>query len=108
MIKHLAAEGIQVHWWPGQAQTIRSARKAFLTKPYVPVLPPPVNTFAPEVVEQVDEVPEDELVAGDSLEGLPDHHEFQDVEYAMSLDGEDAVQQAIWDSLSASAEEYSD
>ncbi|KAI1482037.1 hypothetical protein F4774DRAFT_352645 [Daldinia eschscholtzii] len=108
MIKHLAAEGIQVHWWPGQAGTIRSARKAFLNKPYVPVMPPPVNTFTPEIVEQGDEVPEDELVAGDSLEGLPDHHEFQDVEYAMSLDGEDAVQQAIWDSLSASAEEYGD
>ncbi|KAI1470610.1 uncharacterized protein F4812DRAFT_271985 [Daldinia caldariorum] len=108
MIKHLAAEGIQVHWWPGQADSLRAARKYFLTEPYVVGMDHAPNVLSSEEVEPNDEVAEDDLVPGDSFWGLPDHHEFQAVQYAMTPDDDGPEQQAIRDSLDVSGEENSD
>ncbi|KAI1802852.1 hypothetical protein F4811DRAFT_372881 [Daldinia bambusicola] len=108
MIKHLAAEGIQVHWWPGQAESLKVARKTFWTEPYAAGMDPPADVLSSDEIEPNDEVAEDDLVAGDSLVGLPDHREFQDVEFPVSPNDEGPDQQAIWDSLDVSGEEYSD
>ncbi|KAI0109870.1 hypothetical protein F4814DRAFT_461089 [Daldinia grandis] len=105
MIKHLAAAGIQVHWWPGKAETSTSARKVFMDQPSAFPPPPPsepqlILPFASEAVDSGDDMAEDELIDADSLEAMPDHGEYQDVEYVSDPEEDDKMQKAIWADLS--------
>ncbi|KAF3061314.1 hypothetical protein GL218_04229 [Daldinia childiae] len=107
MIKHLAADGIQVHWIPGKVDASADAREAFMDEPSVltPPAPPkePNPPFASEAVDSGDEMTEDELVDADSLDGIPDHEDYQDIEYTLDPEEDDDIQKAIWESLSDSA-----
>ncbi|KAI0852946.1 hypothetical protein F5Y00DRAFT_272521 [Daldinia vernicosa] len=105
IIKNLAADGIQVHWWPAKVEASACARKAFMDQPST-LPPPPLNEsqikppFASEAVDSGDEMTDDELVDADSFEETRDQEEYQDVECVLDPEEDAEIQKAIWASLS--------
>ncbi|KAI1650632.1 uncharacterized protein F4817DRAFT_368043 [Daldinia loculata] len=100
-LKSLAKLGIPVHWCPGSKSMYE--KRVFLNESYV--LPPALNESqndppAEKDVEPGEDVDEDELIEGDSLEGIPDHDQCQNVEYVPGPEEDAETQDAVWDSLS--------
>ncbi|KAI1657948.1 hypothetical protein F4813DRAFT_389211 [Daldinia decipiens] len=100
-LKRLAKLGIQVHWSPGTKSMYK--KRVFLNEPHV--VPPVLNESqndppAEKDVEPGEDVEEDELIEGDSLEGIPDQDQFQNIEYVPSPEEDAETQDAVQDASS--------